>query len=57
MIVYYTTEYEKNILFMGMQKYTMVIKMIKPTCRIVISLIRDRGVSKHSILFHKLGGR
>ena len=32
---------------MGMQKYTTVIKMINPTFRIVISLIRERGVSKH----------
>lgn len=32
---------------MGMQKYTTVIKMTNPTFRIVIPLIRERGVSKH----------
>ena len=32
---------------MGMQKYTTVIKMINLTFRIVISLMRERGVSKH----------
>lgn len=36
---------------MGMQKYTIVIKMINATFRIVISLIKERGVSKHVAVY------
>ena len=42
------------MLFIGMQKYTMVIKMINPTCRIVISLIRERGCQNIAFYFISL---